>query len=818
MPTPPTSITFPNVTTPSYYANCVFSASPAVRNGIVYSDGSNGAPSVVLAQSGANAYTVYNYWGQLVSSGSMSGTTVVPTAPGGGWVPGWYRIYFTGSSSDAVFGPAYGSTNFCVVRNNPNFVTMSTNANYFPATPSLSYAAMDTAMRGPMGCGPSRFMIDDVTNPTVNDGDGVTLAHMESLAGTYETYAPLTADSARPRYMWCEFANGTVNTLALPAATGGATYLTTYPVSGTVAANGNNLYVSIGAGSSSGAKIQVFYPNSSTLVETYDNQASPTAAITAINGVSAYIWVAIPASSPGTNPGTLAATAIGNALYNGTVSCVSALYSSGVQYFEGPRNEPTLTAGLAQEMKIFQAAVKAGNSSAKAMGPVPVEISGNLTGSNSWTTFLAAGGGSYCDAISFHSYNAINGDLNLGRTSLAAFKALLATYGLSSLPLWQTEATACFNCNYGVYQPHMSRWVMLQTLLWEQYGVPREQNPSWYDMSHGFWSFPTWLENSDNSLNPTAVMMRVLAEETFGQAHSQILDFGTPGNGLWLGSVYATPGGGTSTVVLFPASPMPGATVTLSVTGTTGSLTCVDSMGVTSTVAISNGQATVPAPYLTYVQLPTGASVTVHTWNGRQAGATNIASTATAKIGGVNAPVLNDGLFLTSYGGTPGTDPGIAFSTGSLPGDTAELVWGSPVTIGRALIWAGTAPNGTVCTLEDFDVQTSVDGGTTWVTQETVTQTDNFSTWFGSNQFDFGCTFETFWQAQWVFDVPFAAPVTCNALRLYVRTTSHGGRPDAQTNPSNNSPQLLTLQEIQAYNDLSVAVLMAPLGRTAVVT
>ncbi len=37
--------------------------------------------------------------------------------------------------------------------------------------------------------------------------------------------------------------------------------------------DGSKTYVSCGAGSSSGYKVTVYYPNSTTVVETYDNQA-----------------------------------------------------------------------------------------------------------------------------------------------------------------------------------------------------------------------------------------------------------------------------------------------------------------------------------------------------------------------------------------------------------------------------------------------------------------------------------------------------------------------------------------------------------------
>jgi len=70
---------------------------------------------------------------------------------------------------------------------------------------------------------------------------------------------------------------------------------------------------------------------------------------------------------------------------------------------------------------------------------------------------------------------------------------------------------------------------MLEMMVFEQYGIPKEHNHLWYDKSHGFWDFPTWWENDDGSLNPVAVLMRVLAEELHGKTFAGALDCGTPG-------------------------------------------------------------------------------------------------------------------------------------------------------------------------------------------------------------------------------------------------------------------------------------------------
>ena len=39
---------------------------------------------------------------------------------------------------------------------------------------------------------------------------------------------------------------------------------------------------------------------------------------------------------------------------------------------------------------------------------------------------------------------------------------------------------------YGAYQPRLqARWTMVEMMVFEQYGTPKEHNHLWYDRSHG---------------------------------------------------------------------------------------------------------------------------------------------------------------------------------------------------------------------------------------------------------------------------------------------------------------------------------------------
>ncbi len=191
-------------------------------------------------------------------------------------------------------------------------------------------------------------------------------------------------------------------------------------------------------------------------------------------------------------------------------------FKDQVRYWE-PRNEPNFGASgaafVTNELKDFYATVKAVDPNLKVMGPGTVSVGPQLQG---WLEdFFKAGGGRYLDVFSFHVYNGINGDLFLARKTMDTLQATLARYGLEKIEKWQTEQ-GFFASVYGSYQPRLqARWTMLEMMVFEQYGFPREHNHLWYDKSHGFWDVPTWWENDDGSLNPVAALMRVFAEELY---------------------------------------------------------------------------------------------------------------------------------------------------------------------------------------------------------------------------------------------------------------------------------------------------------------
>ncbi len=124
-----------------------------------------------------------DYWGSIVSSGSLTPAptlTVTPTAPAGGWKPGWYRVYLTGTTNDALFGHSCGATNFCIIRANSNFVTMPAPGSYGGS----GGESRDLLMKGVMGIGTSRLQITNAADPTAsNTIDRLSICQTDAIVG-----------------------------------------------------------------------------------------------------------------------------------------------------------------------------------------------------------------------------------------------------------------------------------------------------------------------------------------------------------------------------------------------------------------------------------------------------------------------------------------------------------------------------------------------------------------------------------------------------------------------------------------------------------
>ncbi len=755
-------MTFPTATPPSQYTT----VSAADRNGIFYA---GDTVSLTLNKSGADAYVLRDYRGNTVASGSVSGTTI---SLGSGLDCGWYRIYLTGPTNDGTYGHSYGAYNFVVIRNTAGYATNPPfRDDYLPDPGARSGGeSRDLALKAVMGFPFSRLQIIYAYDPE-STGTPDNLWSCQGGAELVNTYAK--ADTARPQPRLCQFPGGTADYMRVEAVSGDVSHPLLYVYLKEAALDGNNIYVSAGPGTISGNKFVVYYPDSSTVVETYDNiDGGAGPARDAINAASDYIQ-AFPGGGD-TEAVAAAPTAIGTAYRDGIIAVVQDLYPRGVEFYEGPSNEPRLDLSFgklaAWSMKIFQESVHLGHPDAKAIGPCAVSLFTETGTEDGWNSL---NGYQYCDEISTHAYNSDNnGDPNFLRASFKYWidDVLDLFPDATSKNIWITESNQVMSSVYGVYHPQRSRVPILNSLVLEEFGIPREKNLSWYDVSHGFWSFPTWLEHGDGSLNPYPAMYRTLSEETFGKVFHHRIDMGSVhGNAMILGQVYLEASTDASTAVFVLHSYQPDASVTLTIEGTTDPITVVDAWGNETVVAQSSGRITFDiAEIPTYVQLPHGVHCWVYEvndWGHNPPPSVSMLSGAT--LGGV----ANGAIVDNTYSGVSTS------ATGSLP-DDATLIWAETVDVDRVLIWCGPCWQ-QQSTIWDFEVQTTANGGGSWTTRETVTKTTPASFSHPTSSNNAGCTLETFWDEQWIFDVKLPATYAADGVRVLVNETSYGGEPDA---------------------------------------
>jgi hypothetical protein len=481
-----------------------------------------------------------------------------------------------------------------------------------------------------------------------------------------------------------------------------------------------------------------------------------------------------------------------------------------VRYYE-PRNEPNYGSSgkdfLERELKPFHAAVKGVDRNLKVMGPGTVAIGPSLL--PFIEDFLKAGGGDYIDVFSFHVYNGINGDLVMGRKSMDGLLALLKKYGAEKKELWQTEQ-GYFAAMYGAYQPrHQGRWTMLEMMLFDQYGLPREHNHLWYDRSHGFWDFPTWWENDDGGFNPAVPLMRVLAEEQFGTRFSRAFDFGEPGNKLYLGSLFESPDR-SKAVAMFASAGSPDGKVPLQVSGG-DVLHVISAFGVEQDLPVRGGSVVLSVPELpVYVELARGQKIEVvpTDWGpnlARAEGATamaayppappkNLQDAGQVKAAQRNkvAKIINGELENWYYAQQPGDGPWMdnapAFPT------WVEVRLPAAAGVARVIVYAAP-PWQSQGTLLDYELQYEREGR--WVTLAHVREPPRCVPVFTPPT---RTSVDSFFSDRWIFQHSFPS-VTTRKIRLLVHDVTWGGGATREETEAGGQtgPHQMTLRELEIY-------------------
>ena len=517
------------------------------------------------------------------------------------------------------------------------------------------------------------------------------------------------------------------------------------------------------------------------------------------------LLIAFPNGIASTDPTKQAANLTG-------LSQIVSHFHSDVKYWE-PLNEPNNKYSgaeyVAKELKPFYLAVKLVDPTCKVLGPAVVTIGpSGLT----WIEgFLKAGGANYIDAFSFHAYNNVNGDLTLARKSLDGLQGLLSKYGVGNIEKWQTEQGYFAAC-YGAYEPRLQgRWTMLQMMIFEQYGIPKEHNHLWYDRSHGFWDFPAFWENEDGpsssgSFDPAASLMRVWSEELYGTNFVSAYDFGPTGNTQYVGSLFGGPG---KQIAAFMSAGRTDGSVTLNVIGGS-SLHLVSALGVAQDLPIVAGRVTLPVPEIpVYVEPAVNQAISIVPIDYGQ-NLTQLPGTFATASGlpqsPLNASYANDpskiinGTLENWYWNQGPNDHPWMSNTTSFPA-WVQITLPTPRRINHVIVYAGV-PWQNDSSLLDYELQ--YDAAGTWVTLAHPQEPTNVVDFFTPTAF---CTEDSFYSDRCLFEHDFA-PVTTRKIRLLVHDTTWGGgaTSDIVTAGGQTGPHQVTLREVEIYGPDAVGV------------
>lgn len=486
------------------------------------------------------------------------------------------------------------------------------------------------------------------------------------------------------------------------------------------------------------------------------------------------------------------------------VKQIAREFKDRVQYYE-PRNEPNFGSSGAdfatKELPPFYEAIKSVDQKLKVIGPGTVTIGPNGAGLLWIEDFLKAGGAKYIDAFSFHAYNNINGDLWLARKSMDALMELLKAHGIEEIEKWQTEQ-GFFACVYGAYQPRLQgRWTMLEMMVFEQYGLPKEHNHLWYDKSHGFWDFPTWWENDDGSLNPAAVLMRVWSEELYATQFDKRYNFGANGERLYIGSLFQGP---EKQVAAFQSAGNTVGRVELKVTGG-DKLRTVSAFGVVGELPVEAGRAMLTVPELpVYVELAAGQSIEVvpQSWGENLALAQGVKVTSSgasehpvdAKIANDTQKIHNGELENWYYTQQSDAQPWMS-NVEKFPA-WVELALPQPREIKRVVVFAAP-PWQWQGTLVDFELQ--YHNGSDWVTCQRFTEpAQTFQVYTPVTR----TSVDSFFSDRWVFEYE-GQPMKTNRVRLLVHEATWGGGATEIVGKAGGQtgPHQIMLREVELYGE-----------------
>jgi len=443
-------------------------------------------------------------------------------------------------------------------------------------------------------------------------------------------------------------------------------------------------------------------------------------------------------------------------------------FKGRVKYWELV-NEPNFTmspGSYAQMVKHIYPVIKSVDPDAVVMG---VDTCGIMPG---WLdAFYKAGGGKYLDVISFHDYEGNEGiDPFHWNAKLSALRNVMAQYGDTNKPIWQTERAISGMRYWGYIGVSQAIRISLQRDILETWGVSNDHNNHYYVNVSGYDDVPTFVY-SGSGPHQAALVCRTRAAMIRDLKFVEKLDLGPTGNNILLGLRYEGDSGKSITLRNYGCLDLP---VEVNVTGG-GVLEVVDAFGNKQSVPVMGGKAVVTvSQWPSYLRPAKGQQVTIPPLDF----GSNLAAEATFTYsGGTKSPssILTDGIFQDNYPDAPlgadwrGEYTGKAFKDKP---QTLDITFPKPREIQKVLIYGVRADNPFSAIL-DYDLQYF--SGGKWVTIEEVRTpcppTDLVETYLRQKDI------------QWYQDNNFFVhqlkrPITTDKLRMLVLRVTHGADAD----------------------------------------
>ena len=726
--------------------------------------------------------------------------TIAPPAGQATFACGWYRVRFYSSynNPDMPAG-ASGETTFMVVNTGIAGVADAPNwkEDSWPRV-----MGSDEIMSGLTALGPYRYSVRNTAGDPTSEINEL-IAH----APVVQKWWVNTATPNRPRRAFVDFPDGTVECMAVYSNSAGGQGRTGDPSALNVCTlTGSSCWIQISNGTNTNTKRVTISQPQNTVVETYDNLTTWRNVMDAINNNSTRIraWSnALTETAKNVGPVQVLTTT-----FNNVRSTVQQLYPHGYTVFGGPWNEPDDAEGgfVAMQARAFKAAVKLGNANALVQGP---NIESFNSMSINWLDFhLSQLPANFYDIIGVHGYNTTNGDMQLADKMLTNLRTVLTNRGYANTPVWMTEGGFLMNSYGPVHWRRGARWLALWYLLYEAYGIPRDNISYYYPRQMGYFDFPFFTSASKYKVflpGPGNMFLRGFYERTPNSTFYQRLSFTGPAADMFFGGVWRE--AGVSQTVVLLNNGMLQSDVTLAISGVS-SVDVYDWAGNKTTQTVSGGQVKIQTYDLpVYVMTSATATISVAAaGNGTSSLGQNlvqaVSKTFQEPVNFKDTVAPSNALSIIANNAvdpdyTSGADNVMPYrSAGPFPHEI-KFKWPTAQQVSRVQIFFAP-PWQYRGTPKQFRVDTW--NGSSWVTQYSFTDDTMTSDVWISPDLWLGLR-ETWWKEQWVWDIPFSSTVSTVAVRLVIVEGGYGGEPDevSMTKMGQGWDVGVTIREIKIF-------------------